>query len=129
MKRKRPLGITLLAVLSALAALAAFLHALQLLGILPGDIQFFTPQTGWIGAILWAFLGLVYLWTARLLWVIDPRGWTFAVALSALNLIVAVLSIIGRSPWQSMLPTIIISGLILIYCVLPSTKEAFVVKQ
>ena len=132
MKRKRPIGITLLAVLSALAALAAFFYVLQLLGILPirfGDVKFFTPQTSWIGAILWALLGFIYLWVARMLWIMDPRGWGFTVVLSTLNLILAVLSIIGRSTWQTMLATVIINGLILLYCVLPSTKEAFFVKQ
>ena len=132
MSRKRPIGITLLAILAALAALLAFLHALQMSGLLPvnfGDLAFFGPQTSWLGALLWALLGLIYLWVTRMLWLVDARGWTFLVLISAFDLIMAALSIIGRSDWHSLLPSIVINGLTLIYCLLPSTKEAFFVKQ
>jgi hypothetical protein len=60
-----------------------------------------------------------------MLWNLDPQGWLFTAALSTLNLIFAVISIIGQSTWQAMLPALIINGLILIYCLLPGTREAF----
>ncbi|MEJ2752346.1 MAG: hypothetical protein P8169_06680 [Chloroflexota bacterium] len=132
MFRKRPIGITLLAILSVLSALLAFLHALQMSGIPPfnfGDLAFFGAQTSWIGALLWALLGLIYLWVTRMLWIVDPRGWIMLVLITFIGLIMGALSIIGRSGWHSLLPTIVINSLILIYCFLPSTKEAFFVKQ
>jgi hypothetical protein len=39
-----------------------------------------------------------------MLWNLDPRGWIFVAALSALNLILAVIAIIGDLTWQSQAP-------------------------
>ena len=132
MSRKRPFGVTLLAVLAALGAVLAIYHTLQMLGLLPiqgpfGIFKFFTLS--WLGAIVWGLLAFIYIWVVRMLWTLDVRGWLFVTALSALNLIFAVISILGSSSWQAMLPAILVNGLILIYCQLPGTKEAFQVEQ
>jgi hypothetical protein len=60
-----------------------------------------------------------------MLWRLQPGGWLFVVALSALNLIFAFLSMLGDSSLEAMLPAIVVNGLILIYGLLPGTKEAF----
>jgi hypothetical protein len=70
-------------------------------------------------------MAAIYIWVARMLWNLDPQGWLFVTVLSTLNLIVALISILGNSTWEAMLPAILINGLILIYCLLPGTKAAF----
>ena len=128
MSKERPFGVTILAILAAIAAIIAIFHTLQMLHLFPirgpfGLFAFFTFDL--LGALLWGILALIYIWVTIKLWNLDPQGWIFVAAIAALNIIFAVISIIGRSTWQAMLPSIIINGLILLYTQLPSTKEAF----
>ena len=132
MAKSRPFGVTVLAILAIIGAIVAVYHTLQLLGIFPftisgpfGNESFEFYGVNWLGAIMWAIMVLIWIWVARMLWNLDPRGWVFVAALSALNLILAVLAIVGSSTWQSQAPAIVINGLILIYALLPGTKEAF----
>lgn len=74
---------------------------------------------------MWGLLAAIYIWLVKMLWNVDPRGWLFLTLLSSINLVMAVVSIIGASSWQAMMPSIIFNGLILIYCLLPGTKAAF----
>ncbi len=126
--KKRPFGITLLAIFSLLAAIVAGVHTLQMLHLFPvglfgGAVKFFTFD--FFGAILWGIMVLIYLWVFRMLWNVDPQGWLFITVLSTLNLILAFVSILGATSWTEMAPTIVINGLILIYAILPGTKAAF----
>ena len=128
MSRKRPFGVTVLAILAALAAILAIYHTIQMLGLLPikgplGLFGFFNFNL--FGAMMWGLLAFIYIWVVRMLWSLDPRGWLFVVALSALNLIFAVISIIGSSSWQALAPAVVVNGLIFIYGMLPGTKAAF----
>jgi len=124
--KKRPFGITLLAIFSLVAAVVAAWHTLQMLHIAPivfGPVHFF--QFDLLGAILWGIMVLIYLWVFRMLWNVDPQGWMFVTVLSALNLILALVSIIGSTTLTEMAPSIVINGIILIYALLPRTKAAF----
>jgi peptidoglycan/LPS O-acetylase OafA/YrhL len=126
MSKKRPLGVTILAVLAALAAVAAIIHTLQMLHLWPisfGPVRFFTFSL--IGAILWGILAAIYVWLVRRLWSVDPQAWMFLVILSVLNLVLDLVSILGQSSVQAMLPSLLVNGIILIYCLLPGTREAF----
>lgn len=94
MTKKRPFGVTVLAVLAAIAAIIAIIHTLQMLHLFPihgpfGQFSFFTLDL--LGAILWGLLALIYIWVMNMLWNLDPQGWLFVAALSALNLILAVI--------------------------------------
>lgn len=130
MERERPFGVTLLAILAGLGAVVAVWHTLQFLHILPmsietmlGTVRFFTFDI--FGAILWGIMALIWVWVARGLWNLEPQAWLYIVVLATLNLILAVVSIIGASTWQAMLPSIIINGLVLLYALTPGVKGAF----
>lgn len=130
MTRQRPFGVTLLAALSGLMALVAVIHTLQMLHLFPlflGPVRFFTFD--FFGAILWGFSAAIWIWVTRMLWQLDQQGWLFVVVLSALNLVLAVLSVLGASSLQAMLPSIVIDGVVLLYALLPGTRAAFNVPQ
>jgi hypothetical protein len=122
----RPIGITILAILSAIAAIIGAIHTLQYLHLLPfflGPMSFFSFDL-W-GALMWGVLTLIYIWVARMLWNVEAQGWMFLVILSALNLILAVISAIGGSTLAEEVPAIVINGAVLIYCLTPGVKRAF----
>ena len=132
---KRPIGVTILGVLALLAALVAVYNTLQMLHIFPFKIEtvFFGEQKFFafdiFGALLWGMLAAIYIWLFQRLWKLDPQGWLFVVVLSTLNLILAFVTVIGATPWQTMLPAIVVNGLILLYGLLPGTKDAFGVQS
>ena len=126
MANSRPIGVTILAILAAIAGIVAAYHTLQYLHILPfnlGPLSFFGFDF-W-GALLWGLCTLAYAWATSMLWTVNQQGWMFATFLSGLNLILAVISILGGSTFQALLPAIILNAAVLIYCLVPSTKQAF----
>ena len=128
MQKHRPFGITLLAILALVAVVIAIWRVLQALSIAPinlGTMQFFTQDIYWVNAILWGLLALIYLWVFRMLWQVNPQGWLFVTVIAILNLVLAVVDIIGGSTFDAMLPSLVINGIILVYCLVPSTKAAF----
>jgi hypothetical protein len=128
MQKRRPFGVTLLAILALVAVVVAVWRALQALGVAPitlGDMQFFVPSAQWVNALLWGVSALIYLWVFRMLWAVNPQGWLFITVISILNLVLAVFNIIGGSSLDAMLPSLIVNGIILIYCLVPGTKAAF----
>ena len=128
MSKSRPFGVTILAILAGIAAFFAVIHTLQMLHLFPirgpvGVFSFFTFD--FLGALLWGLMAAIYIWLVRMLWNLDPQGWLFLVIIAIFNLILALVSVLGRSSFQAMLPSILVNGVILIYCLLPGTKEAF----
>jgi hypothetical protein len=125
-EKMRPAGVMVLAFLAILGAINALIYTLQMLHLLPtyiGPIAFF--QFSLIGAFFWGLLFLIWLWVIRMLWELSPQGWMFMWVLSLLNLIFGIINVIGASSWQAMAPIIIVSGLVLLICMLPGTKAAF----
>jgi hypothetical protein len=124
--RHRPIGITIIAILAAIATVIAAIHTLQYLHLFPfflGQMAFFGFDL-W-GAILWGLMTVIYAWVVTQLWNVNPQGWMFLVLLSALNIILDVLSIIGATTLSAVLPSILINAIILIYCLTPGVKRAF----
>jgi hypothetical protein len=126
MTRHRPFGITILAIVAGVAGVIAAYHTLQYLHIMPfwlGGMAFWGFDL-W-GAVLWGLTTFMYAWVVAMLWNLNPSGWLFLVLISAWNLIMIVLSVLGASTISAFAPTLLINGLILIYCLLPGTKRAF----
>ena len=126
MAKERPIGVTILAILALLGAVNAAIYTLQMLHLLPtyiGPVAFW--QFSLIGAFFWGILVLIWLAVFRMLWEVQPQGWTFMVVLGVFNLIFGFLSVLGGSSWEAMAPILIVSGLVVIYCMLPGTKQAF----
>jgi len=126
MAKERPIGVTILAILSAFAALMAFMYTLQMLHILPfylGPIAYW--EFSLIGAIFWGFLVLIWLAVFQMLMTMHPSGWLFCVIISALNLLFDFLAVLGGSSWEALAPALLLNGIVLLYCLLPGTKAAF----
>jgi len=130
MAKERPIGVTILAFLAILGAVNALIYTLQMLHLIPtylGPIAFY--QFSLIGAFFWGLLFFIWLAVFRMLWEVQPQGWMFVVLIAVFDLIYGIICVLGGSSWEAMAPIIIISGLILIYCLLPGTKQAFGIPQ
>ena len=122
----RPIGITILAAIAAVATVIAGIHTLQYLHLLPitwGPISFFGFDL--LGGILWGVLTLIYAWVVAQLWNLNPQGWMFVVLLAALNIGLDVISIIGQTTLSAVLPSILINAIVLAYCMTPGVRAAF----
>jgi hypothetical protein len=130
LEKSRPIGVIFLVFLAVLGAINAFIYTLQMLHILPTDLgPVAIYQFSLIGAVFWGFLALIWLGVAGALWAMQPQGWLFMILIASFNLIYGVICVIGGSSWEAMASIIIISGLVLIYCLLPGTKATFGVPQ
>ena len=123
---KRPIAVTLLAIVAAIAGLIAVVDVARYLGFAPmasfGALKFYGVSI--FGALLAAVVAFIWFSTARQLWNLDPRGWTFVLMISILYLIFAIVGGIGNN-WGDVMPAIVVSGLALILAILPGTKAAF----
>jgi len=130
MTKQRPIGVTILAIVAIIAAINAFIVTLQMLHLLPtylGPVAFY--QFSLIGALVWGFIAFIWLGIAGALWIVHPSGWLWMVLIAIFDLIYGIICVLGGSSWESMAPLIIISGLVLIYCLLPGTKQSFGIPQ
>ena len=122
----RPFGVTVLAVLAAVAAVVAAIHTLQFLGIFPflfGPFTFRAPNLFY--ALMWGLLVWVYIWLVRMLWNVEREAWIFLVIITIFNLTLNFIAMLGTPNFQDFGISILVNGIILIYCVLPGTRRAF----
>jgi hypothetical protein len=118
--------VTLLALLAGLQAVIAAYHTLQYLHILPfslGPMSFFGFDL--LGALVWGLSAAIYIWAAVKLWQLDIQGWTFAALMAGWILILDIVEAIGATPLQAVLPSMLVSALVLLYCLLPGTRDNF----
>jgi hypothetical protein len=124
--RRRPIGVTLLAVLAGITAVLAALHFLQALGVLPyavgpASVRDFNP---WL-TITWGLMVWVWAFAVRLLWRVDPMAWLIVVVVAAFNLLFDVVGLIGTTTVSDLSLSFLLNVVILIYALLPGTREAF----
>ncbi|MHA1839130.1 MAG: hypothetical protein ACTSVM_07075 [Candidatus Ranarchaeia archaeon] len=118
-KKSRPLGVTIIAIIVAIAAIFTILGGLGLLGFgillgFGGGIPGLGALTGIIG-ILTLLWGLVGFYVAKGLWSLEKWAWTWSILWLILDLI---LNLLGGS-----MPTVVIAGITLIYLYLK--RDAF----
>src|SRR5512139_1476722 len=123
---KRPIGVTVLAILAGVLAVLAGIHTLQSLGLLPFFIGKFTLHAFSLwNALMWALMVWVYVWLIQMLWRVDPQAWLFMAVITVFNLILDFTVMLGAADWSDVSISFLINALILIYIMLPGTRRAF----
>ena len=130
--RSRPIGVTILAVIAAFLAIIAIVRTLSWLGLFPwiGPGPAIRTFNLWY-ALLYGLLAWVYIWLIQMLWQVNPSAWYFLVIITIFNLIVDFVTVVTSNLPTADITTLslILNGLILIYCVLPGTRRAFGIEQ
>ena len=124
--KKRPFGVTILAVLAGILAVLAGIHALQSLGIFPyviGPVK--VHAFNFWNFLMWGIMVWIYAWLVRMLWNVDPQAWLFLAVITVFNLILDFVAMIGSAAWTDVSVSFLINIIVLIYIMLPSTKRAF----
>ena len=124
---ERTIWTDLLTLLAILAGVTAIIDTLRYLGILPiaevWNLQFYEQM--WLGALMSGLIAVIWFTVAAQLWKLDQRGWIFVVIVATLNLVLLGLSAIGGSTWQSVMPGVVMSAVVILLSLLTSTREAF----
>ena len=126
--KERPVVVTILAILAGIAAVIAAVHALQFLGIIP---FFFSPSgivvryVSFWDSLMYGLLFWVYIWLTMALWRVEPGAWMFLVIVTMFYLILDTIMLIGVSTWADVGVSVIVNGIILLYCMLPGVRSAF----
>jgi hypothetical protein len=124
--KKRPIGVTILAILAGvLAALSAY-HALQALGIFGYAIGPYTVHAFSLwSALMWGLMVWVYAWLVKMLWEVDKQAWLFLAVITVFNLILDFTVMLGAGDWSDVSVSFLLNAIILIYAMLPGVKKAF----
>lgn len=124
--KRRPFGITVLAILVGLSFIIALIGLLQALAILPPLLNPGPRSFNLWAAIVWALMAWVYFWLFQMLWRVDPQGWLFLAVISVFNIAVNfALLLSGGGAFSELAVSFILNALILAYIMLPGVREAF----
>jgi predicted PurR-regulated permease PerM len=127
MTKKRPFGVTILAILAGIAAILAVIHFLQAIGLIPYMIGPIAVRgfNLW-NALMWGLMIWVWTWLVKMLWDVDPQAWMFLAVISVFNLILNFVLMLGaNTSFSDVSLSTIVNVLILAYVMLPSTRRAF----
>jgi hypothetical protein len=124
--KKRPFGVTVLAILAGLAAILAVVHFFQSIGLIPYFIGPIAVHgfSLW-NAIMWGLMIWIWVWLVKMLWDVDPQAWMFLAVISVFNIIFDFVLMLGVSDWSDVGLSLIVNVLILAYVMLPGTRKAF----
>ena len=125
--KQRPLLVTILAILAGIVGVMAVIHTLQGLGILPYFLGPFKVRNFdlWY-ALSWGLMAWVYFWLVQMLWRVDKSAWMFMAVITVFNLILDfTVMLTSGTTFSDVSASFIVNALILIYVMLPSTKNAF----
>jgi hypothetical protein len=96
-QRRRPLSVTILAVLAGLACVVNGLTALLFFIVLPiadfGTVSFFGQAL--LGAIICTILALIWGRVAAGLWNLSFHAWEFVIAFALVNVVFGAIALIG----------------------------------
>jgi uncharacterized membrane protein HdeD (DUF308 family) len=109
-QRNRPLGVTIIAILLAIAGIISFVSGLVLLIILIG--------------IVFLALGIAYFVMAYGLWKGRSWAWTISLILSGIGIVMGIVYII-QDPLGGGIINLIINGVIIYYLTRPNVKAFF----
>ena len=127
--KKRPFGVTVLAILAGIAAVLAAVHALQALGIFPYVLGGFKVHAfNFWSFLMWALMVWVWVWVVQMLWNVDKQAWLFLAVITVFNLILDFTVMLGAASWSDVSLSFLVNALILIYVMLPGVRRAFDVK-
>jgi hypothetical protein len=125
--KKRPFGVTVLAILAGALAVLSGVHALQSLGLFPFMIGPFSIHAfSFWSFLMWALMVWVYVWVFQMLWNMEKSGWLFLAVISTFNLILDFTVMLGQnSAWSDVSLHFLLNAIILIYVMLPGVRQAF----
>ena len=125
--KKRPFGVTVLAVLAGALAVLSGIHALQSLGIIGFAIGPFKVHAFSLWYFLmWALMVWIYVWLVQMLWNMDKSGWLFCAVISAFNLVLDFTVMLSQDgAWSDVSVHFLLNAIILIYVMLPGVRRAF----
>ena len=126
---KRPIGVTLLAILSWLAAAANLWRVGVYMGWFEfeifGDKGVQLQDPNW-GAALWALLlAAIWIWVGLQFWNVRAAGWQFGVFISLFTLIWGFFALLFGSTVQYESLPMLLALVIYVYLMWPGVKEAF----
>jgi len=125
-RRHRPIMVTILAIGAGVLAVLSAFHLLQSLGILPFVIGRLEIRAfSLFHAIMWGALVWVWGWVVQMLWRVDPQAWIFLMVVSMFNLVLDFVLLLGDAGWSDVSISFLVNAVVLMYCLLPSTRRAF----
>jgi hypothetical protein len=126
--RHRPISVTILAIAVGILAVLSVVHLLQALGIIPYVIGRLEVRAfSLLYALMWGAMVWVWVWLVQMLWEVDPQAWILLVFISTLNMFYDFFLLVGSTTWSDVAVSFLLSGLVLLYCMLPSTRRSFMI--